>query len=464
MSHADDNDRSTLSNNIYIPVSIDKTAFKWNGNDACILGLLYETDRYYKRTGLFQPLIKHRAVALSNGRLAVEDPNAVYFVTGRIHDARDFESPCPPTVARITEHNAAIITGTRAGTVQTLLTEVPDANKTTIVHAPHSVEKEDSTFLYSLSFVFGDAEPSEQLLEQADGSGLEFLRLLRARGEAANARDRALVMAEFSGLIRDGVVGELTLGSFGAFLKSYKAKRRNIAPSSRPSAEAEVEMISVIAIKDPASRELYELKAQASPPTTLEAASDILSGMLRGRIRCEEIDALSSGPKGIALASEAKSDKSTPQQTALLTALAALGLDTASIGADKLTALAAALVSATAPADPRKTDAGKDKNRVAVPRDADGKPTKWVEGMARCRCGVGGGKHLFKDCPKAKEKKEKALAAEAAKAKAAAGALPDEDQLRSALAALLAGGVPPLALAPPSSVVPGQPVDGAVDK
>ena len=53
-----------------------------------------------------------------------------------------------------------------------------------------------------------------------------------------------------------------------------------------------------------------------------------------------------------------------------------------------------------------------------------------------CRCGVNGGKHLFKDCPKAKEKKDKeqaAAAAEASKAKLAS----DGADLRAALQALL---------------------------
>jgi hypothetical protein len=36
---------------------------------------------------------------------------------------------------------------------------------------------------------------------------------------------------------------------------------------------------------------------------------------------------------------------------------------------------------------------------VEVPRDSDGNITKWVEGMRTCRCGINGGKHLFKDCP-----------------------------------------------------------------
>ena len=62
--------------------------------------------------------------------------------------------------------------------------------------------------------------------------------------------------------------------------------------------------------------------------------------------------------------------------------------------------LSALMSTLQAVADPAKTKAGEDKDKkppVNVPRGADGKPTAWVEGMALCRCGVGGGKHLFKD-------------------------------------------------------------------
>ena len=56
--------------------------------------------------------------------------------------------------------------------------------------------------------------------------------------------------------------------------------------------------------------------------------------------------------------------------------------------------------------------------------------------MATCRCKVNGGKHLFKDCPKAKEKAaKKALSAETLAGAAHLGL--DEAQLRSALVALL---------------------------
>ena len=93
MTDIGDNETSTLSTNtssILIPVTTDKTALVWDGNDATINGLLYECGQYYKRKGLFQPLIKHRSVSLSNGKLALEDPNTVYFTTSMANDPRDF--------------------------------------------------------------------------------------------------------------------------------------------------------------------------------------------------------------------------------------------------------------------------------------------------------------------------------------------------------------------------------------
>ena len=239
MSIIDDaNDRSTLSTSILIPVSSDKTPLSWDGNDATLLGLLHEVGRHYRNKGLFQTLLRDRAVALSNGRLAVEDPNAVYFVSGAISETRSFDDPCPPTVDRISEHNAEVAAGTRSGTAKTVLTAhvtaIPDEHKTSIIIAKHAVEKEDSTLLHSLSYVFGHAEPSDSILENADGSGLEFLQLLRDRGKRAGPRDKALVSAKFAKIIQEGVKGELTLDTFSAFLKTYKAAKRNIAPASRP--------------------------------------------------------------------------------------------------------------------------------------------------------------------------------------------------------------------------------------
>ena len=96
MTDIGDNESSTLSTNtssILMPVTTDKTALIWDGNDATINGLLYECGQYYKRKGLFQQLIKHRTVSLSNGKLAVEDPNTVWFTSSFANCARNLWTP-----------------------------------------------------------------------------------------------------------------------------------------------------------------------------------------------------------------------------------------------------------------------------------------------------------------------------------------------------------------------------------
>ena len=440
----DVNDRTLSTNNsILIPVSTDKVPILWDGNDANILGLLYETGRYYTNKGIFQTLLRDRAVSLSNGKLAIEHPSAVYFVTGELNDPHDFDDPCPPTVERLQQHNDEVDLGTRAGDKKAALTSIPADNKDTVIIAKHCVEKEDATLLSSLTYVFGQTETSDLLLEQSSGSGLRLLELLRDRGNNASATDTALATTKFHNLIRNGVNGELTLETFNLFLKKYKGARRNIAPASRPPASAEIEMVSIIAIKDKDSRELYQLKSVQKPPKTLDEASEILIGMLRGRRRCEEIDELESDSKGFSLAASRMPSGLKPLKPAshkpdatVISALAAAGLDIAALSPEHMKAL----VTALAPADPRLNNAGKEK--VVVPRGPDNRPLKWVEGMATCRCKINGGKHLFRDCPKAKEKAEKKAALAAAASATGAAAAPSEEQLRALLAALFTSAVP----------------------
>ena len=66
---------------------------------------------------------------------------------------------------------------------------------------------------------------------------------------------------------------------------------------SRQTDAAEVDMIDLIAVKDPSVREIYELKRTANPPMNLDQASALLTSILRGRARCEEIDEVNTALK-----------------------------------------------------------------------------------------------------------------------------------------------------------------------
>ena len=471
MSNDDSNPTTNASANItdYLaPVTPDKEPITFVDNDATIEGILYEIGRFFKRNGLFQLLLKHRAVSLSNGKLAVEAINTVWFTTGKVSDDKhSFDDPCPPSATRFAN---AVATAARSGTAApTDLTgkNVPKGLEYSVILAPHMVESEDARLLKSLNYTFGSAESVETLIDDAEGSGLKFLELLRARAAQATAIDRSLSMASHARIIRDGVPGELDLVSFKQFLKEYKKAKLHLRPTSRQVADAEVEMINLIANKCEKTREIYNLRLEAAKPTSLDTASAILLGILRARVRSEQIDEVTSGAKPLALASERvplqpaapnRSPGSAPiDATALAAALsgALQGNVPAELKKSLSTALAATL---KAVADPRKLGAGTDDTeKPTIPRGADGKPNKWVQGMSLCNCGVNGGKHLFKDCPKkkeaekAKKAKELAAAAEVVKAAgnetAAVAAGSAEAELSRQLAALLAS-ISPAHVAP----------------
>ena len=241
---------------------------------------------------------------MGNGKLAVDSNNAVYYTSGKITDAHSFDDPCPPTPARFAKTLATRTAAKRALPPDLDSTGLGEPWKNAIIYAPHIVDKEDAKLLRSLLYVFGQAESVEDLIDAADGSGLKLLEDLRKRATLASPRDKALVSAVHARIVREGVVGELTLKTLKAFLKAYKAAKRNLPPAARLSAEAETEMLNLIAAKCPLSRDLYDLRTAAAPPATLDAASSYLIGILRGRERAEQIDEVTNGAKPLGLAAE----------------------------------------------------------------------------------------------------------------------------------------------------------------
>ena len=425
-------DDSTLSDTIIdklAPTTADGIPLVWSSdNDAHLEGILFEVGKFFKRKGLFQPFFKHHAAALRNGKLAVDHYGSTLFTTDRIKDEHDFHNPCPPTAQRLANYEISRNTpGSphHGGKSAPSLTKIPDECADTTVLSKHAVEAEDSKLLTSLTYTFGRSVSSDEMIDAADGSGYKLLEALRKRAKNANTKDKALVAAQYAKIIRDGVPHgtELKVESLKNYIKEYKSIKRNVPEKSRHSDEAEIDMIDLIAVKDPSVREIYELKRNAQPPANLDEAVSLLNSILRGRARCDEIDEVNAATPtaGLSLAAD-----SSGSLKALLAALGKSGADAKSL---------ASLVSTLqAVADPTKTNAGdKDKKPpLDIPRGPDGKPTTWIEGMALCRCGIGGGKHLFKDCPKAKEKASK-------KAKKALAAVPPSGLTSSdALAAITA--------------------------
>ena len=79
-SESRDTEHTTVTDDLYSPTDLEGNPLSWDGNYAKILGLIHEVGKYLVRKGLLQPYIKHRAVALNNGRTSVYSMQSVPFI------------------------------------------------------------------------------------------------------------------------------------------------------------------------------------------------------------------------------------------------------------------------------------------------------------------------------------------------------------------------------------------------
>ena len=438
MSLYDDEKSSTLSiNNVNIDnlqaVTIDNQIISAIDNDATIAGTLFEWIKWATHNGYFTTLIEDRAAPVGGGRLAISDLAQIPFITKQLDDPRSFENPCPDTLTRVAAYTIKQVKKTVATPPHkdVAVTKVPDELSRAIIVAPHAVRQEDARLLKSLTLSFNKISSFEELVEAAAGSGLKLLSELRARAAAAELDEHGIVHAAYYKIIQDGVPGELTLAAYEHFKQIYKTAKRNVSADSRMPVPAEIQMVSTIAMSDKSIKPLWEMAYKSEKPTTMDAASKILTTILRSRLRSEQLEKVKTGAvgSGLSLYSDVCSPSDDPapasEHERIMSALAAGGLPPSFLAALKpehLNALATTL--GAAPADPNKTHASRpgDGTKVEIPRGADNKPLRWVPGMTLCRCGVDGGKHLFKDCPAAAAKKAKKAKDDAKKAKRALAA------------------------------------------
>ena len=174
MSSLDDDTTNTIDINVPTDTA-EGHPLNWDGNPAKILGLLDETSKHYTRNGLFAELISDRAVSLSNGKIALEHLHSKPYIMGDITDTitRTLTGPCPDIDTRNKETDAY-----RAlNNLQAIVWASIKAESDIIVN-PGTVKKENGKLLRSLAYVFGHAEQSADLLDDANGSGLTFVEAL----------------------------------------------------------------------------------------------------------------------------------------------------------------------------------------------------------------------------------------------------------------------------------------------
>ena len=170
MSSPDDDSTNTID--ILVPTDTEGHSLNWDGNPAKVHGLLDETNKHYTRNGLFTELISDRSVSLSNGKIALEHLHSIPYIMGDITDTinRTLTGPCPDIEARKKETDAYRAANNLQPVQWATIKAVSD-----IIVNPGTVKKENGKLLRSLAYVFGHAEQSADLLDEANGSGLAFI-------------------------------------------------------------------------------------------------------------------------------------------------------------------------------------------------------------------------------------------------------------------------------------------------
>ena len=193
-------DLSSPSISVKTPSDIDSNPLTLDDNPAHIDGVLHEFGLWVQRTGNFLPLLENRGVALSNGKLAVEHPNAALLVNSSPPDpvTYGFDFPCPPIDQRIKIFNDdATINGDPSSSTYAIIA-LPDELKTAFQPAKYTVQQEDRNLMNSLLSMFTSSSTAQTYLSQCGGSGYELLKLLRdTSANEVTPQDRVLVSTQF---------------------------------------------------------------------------------------------------------------------------------------------------------------------------------------------------------------------------------------------------------------------------
>ena len=130
-----------------------------------------------QRTGNYLPLLENRAVALSNGKLAVEHPNAALLINASPADpvTFSFDFPCPPIEARIKifDDDANINGDPLFSSFE--ITTLSDELKTAFQPAKYTVQQENCNLMNSLLSMFSSSSTAQTYISQCGGSGHELL-------------------------------------------------------------------------------------------------------------------------------------------------------------------------------------------------------------------------------------------------------------------------------------------------
>ena len=135
------------SDNTDYPIPKDRYGdpITYDSNPACLAGVMHDINKWIERTGNYKLLFEQYAVPLSNGALAIDQPDNIMFIEQRLPNAEvhGFFNPCPPTNKRIAQYNIKAVSSTpRLTTATPTKNPVPKEQSRNYVASAHKVEEQ----------------------------------------------------------------------------------------------------------------------------------------------------------------------------------------------------------------------------------------------------------------------------------------------------------------------------------
>ena len=152
---------TNASDNTDYPIPKDRYGdpITYDSNPACLAGVMHDINKWIERTGNYKLLFEQYAVPLSNGALAIDQPDNIMFIEQHLPNAEvhGFFNPCPPTLKRIAQYNIKAVSSTpRLTTATPTKDPVPKEQSRNYVASAHKVEEQLRKLMCSMAHVFTD--------------------------------------------------------------------------------------------------------------------------------------------------------------------------------------------------------------------------------------------------------------------------------------------------------------------
>ena len=181
---------TNASDNTDYPIPKDRYGdpITYDGNPACLAGVMHDINKWIERTGNYKLLFEQYAVPLSNGALAIDQPDNIMFIEQRLPNAEEhgFFNPCPPTLKRIAQYNIKAVSSTPRMTTATPTKDpVPKEQSRNYVASAHKVEEQLRKLMCSMAHVFTDRDAAHAIIDKCAGNGSLYIWHLRSCTQTA---------------------------------------------------------------------------------------------------------------------------------------------------------------------------------------------------------------------------------------------------------------------------------------